>query len=296
MEKLEKKKIKIDNGEELAYVEVGTGKNTIILVHGNFSSSIHYYPLLSQCPKDYKMISIDLRGFGDSTYNNRFNTLDELAVDLIDAMNKLNVNDFDLVGWSLGGGVALKIAALLGKRVKSLFLIQSASYRGFPIYKKDAKFHNLVGQIYSSKEELATDPVLVVPMLQAYSAHDKNFVEATFMGTMWNMKRPPEDEVEVYIEETMKQRCLVDADYALANLNMSNFSNLYNLGTNDINKVQCKTLITLATKDLVVSEFMVKENINALPNATLKVYEGLGHSLITDDRERVLNDILEFIK
>ena len=39
MEKLNKKKIKLTNNEELAYVEVGEGNKTIVLIHGNYSSS-----------------------------------------------------------------------------------------------------------------------------------------------------------------------------------------------------------------------------------------------------------------
>ena len=296
MEKLNKKKIKLRNNEELAYVEVGEGEKVIVLIHGNYSSSIHYYPLLTHCPKGYKMVAIDLRGFGDSTYLNRFNSLDELALDVIEALDLLNIKQFYLVGWSLGGGVSLKISAKIPLRVLKLVLIEGASYRGFPVYQKDGKYQNIVGKVYPSKEALALDPVLVVPALQAFKAQDKAFFNMIYMATMWNIKRPPEDEVDVYLEETMKERCLIDADYALAHFNMSNFSNLYNLGTNDINDVVAPTLVTFATKDLVVTEKMVMENLNAIKNAKLIKYEGMGHSLITDLREDLLKDLVKFFE
>ena len=77
---------------------------------------------------------------------------------------------------------------------------------------------------------------------------------------------------------------------------MSNFSNLYNLGTNDISDVVAPTLVTFATKDLVVTEKMVMENLNAIKNAKLIKYEGMGHSLITDLREDLLKDLVKFFE
>ena len=281
--------------EKLAYVEVGEGKRTIVLIHGNYSSSIHYYPFLNNCPKGYKMYAFDLRGFGDSSYNNRFDTIDELAEDIIEAFEKLNIKDFDLVGWSLGGAVSLKIAAKRGDLLRKLVLIEGASHRGFPVFMKDEKYQNIYGHIYPSKDAMAKDPVLVVPALQGFKSQDKAFFDLIYMATMWNKKRPPEDEVGVYLQETMKERCLVDTDWALANFNMSNFSNIYNLGTNDINKVVCPTMITFATDDLVVGEEMIMTNHSAIAGSVLKTYPKQGHSLITDIPEQLLNDIIEFI-
>ena len=295
MQELVKKYVELKN-ETLAYVEVGSGDKTIVLIHGNYSSSIHYYPFLTNCPKEYKIYAFDLRGFGDSSYNNSFNTIDELALDIIEAFETLNIKDINLVGWSLGGAVSLKIAAKRQDLVRKLVLIEGASHRGFPVFEKDEKYQNIYGHIYPSKEAMAKDPVLVVPALQGFKAQDRVFFDIIYMATMWNKKRPAEDEVAVYITETMKERCLVDTDWALANFNMSDASNLYNLGDGDIKDVKCPTLITLATEDLVVTEEMIMTNVNAIEGSTLKVYEHAGHSLITDIPELLLNDIVEFIK
>lgn len=294
MNTLTKKFVELKN-EKLAYIEVGSGEKTIVLIHGNYSSSVHYYPFLNACPDGYKIYAFDLRGFGDSSYNNRFDTIDELALDIIEALEALNIKDINLVGWSLGGAVSLKIAAKRQDLVRKLVLIEGASHRGFPVFEKDEKYQNIVGHVYPSKDAMALDPVLVVPALQGFKAQDRVFFNFIYMATMWNKKRPPEDEVEVYLTETMKERCLVDTDWALANFNMSNFSNLYNLGTNDIQDVVCPVMITLADADLVVTEEMIMTNVNAIKNATLKKYPNQGHSLITDIPEQLFKDILEYI-
>lgn len=290
----QKKTVQLKN-ETLAYIEVGKGDKVMVLIHGNFTSSFSLYPFYERCPKGMRMIAFDLRGFGDSSYNHEYNTIDELAEDVIEACEVLKLNKIHIVGWSLGGGVCLKIAAKRPDLVESMSLIQSASYRGFPVFEKDAKFRDIPGHIYSSKKQLALDPVLVVPLLQAYAQKDRAFLDWMKQVSTWSRNRPAQNICDEYIDEQLKQRCLVDADWALANLNMSNYSNLYNLGTNDIGNIKCRTFITFATKDVVVTETMTKENIQALNPEVVKVYEGDGHQVLFDRPDEVTGDIFAFI-
>jgi pimeloyl-ACP methyl ester carboxylesterase len=64
MTNYEKKYIELKN-EKLAYIEVGSGENVIVLIHGNFTSSFSLYPFFERCPSNARMIAFDLRGFGD---------------------------------------------------------------------------------------------------------------------------------------------------------------------------------------------------------------------------------------
>ena len=290
----EKKYVQLKK-EKLAYIEVGSGDTTIVLIHGNFTSSFSLYPFFERCPKNARMIAFDLRGFGDSSYNNTFNTIDELAEDVMEACLFLNLKNIHLVGWSLGGAVCLKIAAEFGYFVESMSLIQSASYRGYPVFQKDSKYRDIYGLVYPSKESLALDPILVLPLLQAYKQKDRAFLDAIKMASTWSKNRPPKEICDIYIDEQLKQRNLVDADWALANFNMSNFSNLYNLGTNDIGKITCRVFVTNATADVVVTPGMTAENVSVLKNATVKVYENEGHQVLFDRPGEVTGDIFKFI-
>ncbi|HPG43948.1 MAG TPA: alpha/beta hydrolase, partial [Acholeplasmataceae bacterium] len=107
----EKKQIVLKNGEVIHYVEKGTGDKTLLLIHGNFSSSLHYTPLLERLPKDIRVIAPDLRGYGDSSYYRRIHSLKELADDMALFLEAKRIHEVDVVGWSLGGGVALEMAA-----------------------------------------------------------------------------------------------------------------------------------------------------------------------------------------
>ena len=56
--KLTKKKIKIANGETLAYIEEGNPENkTLLLVHGNFSSGMHYYRAIKNLSPKFQYYS-----------------------------------------------------------------------------------------------------------------------------------------------------------------------------------------------------------------------------------------------
>ena len=81
--KFEKKHIKLSNGETLAYLETSKkDKETVLLVHGNFSSSVHWLRMIKDLKAKYHVLAPDVRGFGDSTYNKRISSFKELADDL----------------------------------------------------------------------------------------------------------------------------------------------------------------------------------------------------------------------
>lgn len=58
-------------------------RKTLLLVHGNFSSSLHFVRAIKNLSPHFHILAPDMRGFGDSTYNKRIKTLKELGDDLI---------------------------------------------------------------------------------------------------------------------------------------------------------------------------------------------------------------------
>lgn len=136
--KINKKYLTLSNQETLAYIEEGNPKNkTILLIHGNFSSGAHYLILINRLKEHYHVIAPDMRGFGDSTYHNRIKSLKELGDDLILLMDELKIKSAVIAGWSLGGGVAMEMAAHYPKRIEKLILISSTTHKGYPVYQKD---------------------------------------------------------------------------------------------------------------------------------------------------------------
>lgn len=288
---MEKKFISIGK-EEIAYLDIGTGP-VVVMVHGNMSSSVHYEPLISRIKDKYRCIALDLRGFGDSSYNNRFDTLEELADDVNLFTEALGIDSYYLVGWSNGGGVSLKLCAKYPDKVKKFFDIEGAGLKGYPLYKKEN--YKSTGEPYASKEEMATDPMQVAPVLAIFAKGDAAMMTSIWDATIYTVNKPTREQNDLWMSETLKQRNLVDLDWALATLNMSDEYTPYGKGDGSIKDIRCPVALTMAEKDVVVPDYMVLDNYNALGSlATLLPYENCGHSPMVDCPDRLANDVVEF--
>ena len=290
---MEKKFVNI-GAETMAYLDEGQGE-VVLMIHGNMSSSVHYQPLIERIKDQYRCIAVDLRGFGDSTYNNRFDTLAELAEDVNLLLEKLEISSVYLVGWSNGGGVGLKLCALHPEKITKFFDIEGASLKGYPLFVKDEKFQS-TGKPYENKEHLATDPLSVAPMIPVFEKKDAAMMTAVWNATIYTVGKPTKEENDLWITETLKQRNLVDLDWALASLNMSDEYTPYGAGDGSIHKVTCPVALTMGEKDIVVPDYMVMENYNALANAKLLPYENCGHSPMVDCPDRLAADVMEFFR
>lgn len=111
----------------LYYEEVGVGE-PIIFLHNAFSRGILAFsaqiPILQT---KYRCIMPDLRGHGRSISNELKWTIPQLANDIIEFINKLELPKVNLVGFSMGGGVALYSAIKCPERIESLITIGTAS-------------------------------------------------------------------------------------------------------------------------------------------------------------------------
>lgn len=292
---MEKKFVQLKNGETYAYLEKGSGK-PLILIHGNLSSSVYYLPLIERLPENIRVIALDLRGFGDSSYTQKFDSLANLATDIQLFMSELKINKAVIAGWSLGGGVAMEFASRYPRSTEKLILINSTTHKGYPIFKKDKNNMPILTEGYKSKDELATDPLQVKPILEAIATENTFFMSYVYDLTIYTHHKPTQEANQLYIKETMKQRCLVDADYALACLNMSDTPNLYSKGDGSIKQVKAETLMFWGTLDKTVPEYMVQDNLKAIPHAKFVKFEACGHSPLVDKPDELAKEILNFIQ
>jgi len=116
---------------EIAATEWGnpTG-NPIIALHGWLDNIASYYPLLMQSnwllQNDLRFIAFDLPGHGHSEHRHLSHpyNLVEYVQDLHDLVEALQLNEFSLLGHSLGAAIASIFAATFPQRVSNLILIE----------------------------------------------------------------------------------------------------------------------------------------------------------------------------
>lgn len=292
---LEIKKLRLKNGETLAYRESGNGNNILILVHGNMCSGVHLLPIAERLPQNFKAYIVDLRGFGDSTYNNRIDSIKDLSDDLYAFVSILGLKNFTMLGWSAGGSVCLQFSADYPNIVKKIVLIESVGYAGSPLFKKDTQGKILMGQTYEDRTEMAKDPE-VAPCLCAIKNKDFYSMNILWDKVIYSNRKPLLEDNKLYINATLKQRNLVDVYWALALFNMSNKHNGYSAGDNRINEIEVPVLSFWGQKDIIIPEAVARETVEALGNkAELIVIKDSGHSPLVDCPDLLMKKISNFI-
>lgn len=105
----------------------------VLLIHGNLSSSVFFEPLIRLMPQRFRPLAIDLRGFGGSDPEpvDATRSVRDFSDDVLATMDALEVERAHLVGWSLGGSVAMQLALDAPHRVTSMTLIAPISPYGF---------------------------------------------------------------------------------------------------------------------------------------------------------------------
>ncbi len=281
------------SNEKLAYLDIGSGE-PLVLLHGNFCSSMHFASVLPQLSSQYRCIVPDMRGFGDSSYNNRFDSMAEIGEDVVELLSQLGIDKAHFAGWSAGGCVCMQIAATHPTLVRSLFGIASGSLKGYPVFTKDNLFQPKVGSVYATKALLATDPVQVAPMAAVMEHKDTKAMADIWALTIFNVNKPAEDQYEMLMQETVKQKCLIDLDWALCTFNLSHTNNYYVDGNGTADSITCPCAFTLSQQDITVPAYMVMENVNGIAGSKLITYANSGHGPMVDCPDQLVADMIEF--
>ncbi len=110
--------------EKLAYDDIGTGP-VLVLLHSLGTSREIWSVVAEYWAKQFRVIAIDARGHGASTNHGGY-VPDAVAADVLGVLESLKIERFALVGISMGGLTAVRVAVASGSRVTSLVL--SSSY------------------------------------------------------------------------------------------------------------------------------------------------------------------------
>jgi pimeloyl-ACP methyl ester carboxylesterase len=147
------------NGINLYFETHGAGR-PLILLHGGLGSGEMFGPILPALSERHQVIAVDLQGHGRTADVDRPIDMRLMAGDIAALIGHLGLDRPDVVGFSLGGGVALQTAARCPALVRRL-VVASAYIR------RDAADPAILaqqGQVSAAAAEFMKD----TPMYQRY--------------------------------------------------------------------------------------------------------------------------------
>src|SRR5438128_11091850 len=147
------------NGINLYYETHGVGRS-LILLHGGLGSGEMFGPVLPLLAERHQVIAVDLQGHGRTADIDRPIDVRLMAGDIAALIEHLELASPDVVGYSLGGGVALHTAARYPTKVRRL-VVASANIRPDAI---PAEMRAQQGQVNAAAADFMKD----TPMYQLY--------------------------------------------------------------------------------------------------------------------------------
>ena len=116
------------NGINLYYETMGTGR-PLILLHGGLGSGEMFGPVRPALAEHHQVIVPDLQGHGRTADIDRPIDIRLMADDIAALIDHLGLDKPDLVGYSLGGGVALETAVKYPDKVRRLVAASANVWR-----------------------------------------------------------------------------------------------------------------------------------------------------------------------
>lgn len=100
---------------------------TLVLLHGLFGSLSNLGMLARAFQEHFNIVQIDLRNHGKSAHTDTMNYID-MAQDILETLNALNIDRFSVIGHSMGGKVAMKLTELAGDRLEKLVVLDMSPF------------------------------------------------------------------------------------------------------------------------------------------------------------------------
>jgi pimeloyl-ACP methyl ester carboxylesterase len=120
------------NGIHL-YHEVHGAGSPLVLLHGGLGSGEMFGPVLPMLAEHHRVVAVDLQGHGRTADIDRPLDARHMADDVAALIDHLGLAGADVVGYSLGGGVALQTAVRHPEKVRRLVMV-SANIHSRAIY------------------------------------------------------------------------------------------------------------------------------------------------------------------
>ena len=110
-------------GDQIPYISYGSGSPSLILIHGWTNNRTFWEPHVAALSKNHQVVTLDLASFGESIYKRDDWSMGTFALDVDVVISDLRIDKAVLVGFSMGGSIALELASSDRKYVRGVVLV-----------------------------------------------------------------------------------------------------------------------------------------------------------------------------
>jgi non-heme chloroperoxidase len=269
---------KENSGEiELYYEDHGSGK-PVVLIHGwPLSGASWEKQTLALLNSGWRVITYDRRGFGNSSRPAFGYDYDTFAEDLHKLVNKLDIRDFTLVGFSMGGGEVARYLAKYGTKhvSKAVFISSIPPF----LLKTENNPQGVDKQVFDGmKFAISQDrPAFLLKFLLDFYNVDQlkgKSISDQAVQSSWN------------VAIGASPRGTIDCVTAFGETDFRK----------DLERIDIPTLVIHGNEDRIVP-FMIsgRRTAEIVKGSRLLTVEGAPHGLIWTHSEQVNRELLDFL-
>lgn len=141
----------VHQGTTLAYEDRGAGKPAFVFVHGWTCNRTSCAPQATYFAQRHRVVSVDLRGHGESDKPQGPYPIAAYADDLAYMIEQLDLGQVVAVGYSMGALAVLQLAAASPDRVAAIVMIDPAAFEIAP--ERRAGFEALIAAFEADNQE-----------------------------------------------------------------------------------------------------------------------------------------------
>ena len=238
-----------------------------VLIHGGAMNSHNWDTLVpALVAAGHRAITIDMRACGRSDRDFVAMDVPSLGTDVVTVLDALGIGRAAVVGWSVGGAVAVAAAHALGPRLDRLVVIGGAT----PRLREDVDYPGLPAAAFGATQQALADD------------------RAGFWRAMSSILfREPQPDI---VEECWRQFMSSGTQFEKTLANLADLDQRPLLAD-----ITAPTLVCHGRHDLYVPVTFGERLAAGLPNAQLVVFENSGHAPFLEERQAFHAQLLAFL-
>ena len=243
--------------------DIGSG-TPLVLVHGFLGSSEMWNPQIKFFKENFRVIAPALPGFGKSKTMNSCDSIECMAKSILFFLEKKEIENFNLLGHSMGGMIVQEMAKIAGEKILKLICYGTGPRGNMP-----GRFET----INQSRKKLKINGLKDT----AYRIAKTWFIE--------------EEKAKYFYlcEEAGKQTSIEAADNGL--VAMKNWD-----GVKNLQNIKNETLIVWGDQDKAYNFNQVETLNDNIPNSNLKIIKGCSHNVHLEKPDEFNTVVSEFLK